>query len=129
MLSCCAEQRVPTKQARIVEVQESNAGGCFAVQCSSGNLPAQVGAEVVHEELGVACHHQPAMTMQASDLACSSAATLAECNPNLPLLEPAMPLCRKNRILLSMPLFGQHADVRDPQSQIAKVLSGAKKSV
>lgn len=76
MQDCCTEQCVPTKQARIVEVQESNAGGCFAVQCSSGHLPAQVGAEVVHEELGVTCHHQPAMTMQASDLACSNAAHL-----------------------------------------------------
>ena len=60
-----------TKQGRIVEVQESNTGGGFAIQCSSGNLPAQVGAQVMHEKLGVTGYHQPAVPMQASDLACN----------------------------------------------------------
>ena len=69
-----AEPHDRTKEARIVEVQESNTGGCLAVQCSSGNLPTQVGAEVVHQKLGVTCYHQPAMTMQTSDFACRDTA-------------------------------------------------------
>lgn len=61
--SVCREPHAPTQQARIVEIQDSNTGGGFAVQSSPGNLPAQVGAQVMQKKLGITGYHQPSMPM------------------------------------------------------------------